>query len=62
MTSDEKTPEEILDEVVGVFFGKPRKRTRAKPHRCLRCGRVTRFVFCPECHKLRSEERAKEER
>ncbi len=56
---DERTPEEILGEVAGLFLGRsqPTKRARAKPHRCLRCQKVTRFVFCPECSKIRTEEK-----
>lgn len=53
----DETAERALREVTERFFGKPSKRPRQKPHRCMRCGRVTRFIFCPPCNKARADER-----
>lgn len=50
---------DALNRVAATFLAKrSRKRPRAKPSRCLGCGRVTRHVFCADCRKRRAEERS----
>lgn len=50
----------VAQEITRIFLG-PGKRRRAKPHRCLGCGKVTKHVFCPdtakECYRLYREKR-----
>ena len=36
-------------EELGLIKPKP----EVHRHRCLECGRVTKYVFCPECYKRR---------
>jgi len=49
------TDAEIVAEVLTALgFGAHVARTRAKPHRCHECGRVTRHVFCNDCRKRRA--------
>jgi hypothetical protein len=41
---------DMLNDVVARFMGgRPVKRKRARPNRCIDCGRVTRHVRCHEC-------------
>jgi predicted RNA-binding Zn-ribbon protein involved in translation (DUF1610 family) len=40
---------ESLKRVTSTFIGSRPKRQRAKPHRCLDCGKVTRHVRCHDC-------------
>jgi len=49
--------DDIQRLVVGTFLASAKVPTRrAKPNRCLGCGRVTRHIFCPAtreaCHRL----------
>ena len=48
--------EQILAGIFKTFGVSEKPRQRAKPHRCLGCGRVTKHVFCPktydECRAL----------
>jgi hypothetical protein len=54
-----KAAEEAGAKIARLFLGRRPKRARAKPSRCLGCGRVTRHVFCPdtadECRRLYHE-------
>jgi hypothetical protein len=53
MTRDDelRAANEALNRVAATFLGSRTKtKTRAKPHRCLGCGRVTRHVFCPKTY------------
>lgn len=64
MTDDERERDEVEARILGLFFG-VRKPPRAKPHRCLGCGKVTRHVFCPAtaeaCRALYHERKRREE-
>lgn len=51
MSRDEH--ERVAAEVASTFLGK-RKRPRAKPHRCIDCGKVTRHIRCPDCSRRRA--------
>lgn len=48
------TDEQIIAEVAGAIRPK-RKRTRAKPSRCVDCGKVSARVRCNECWTRRLE-------
>ena len=59
MTDDhDRIAQEALQRVTRAFFGEPKpKRQRAKPHRCFDCGKVTRYIRCPECSAKRRNEK-----
>jgi len=43
--------DEVAREIGALFgFGEKKRPPRAKPHRCLGCGKVTRHVFCPSTY------------
>jgi len=37
---------ETLEKVTSTFLGRAPQRQRAKPNRCLGCGKVSRTIFC----------------
>ena len=51
----EQTDEQIIAYITGTFYGKA-KRPRAKPHRCIDCGKVTARVRCDDCWTARLTE------
>ena len=57
-----KTPEEILEEVSNMFFGKPAKRPRYVSPPCLVCKRPCKYArrVHPKCAERVGYDRVKE--
>jgi len=60
MDKEQQVVLEMLDLVLNKFARQslnPPMPVKKKYHRCLQCGKVTRYTFCPKCARERLKEK-----